>query len=150
MQLIDILDIRCVKVPLEAGEKYQAITELVGSLAAAGMLDDYDTVLKAVMEREAARSTGVGQGFAIPHCKCECVERVMIAVGRTAAPIDFKSIDGAPVELIILLVSPEGQTGAHIQALAKISRLMTEPGLRERIFNCNTAQELYDIIISGF
>jgi fructose-specific phosphotransferase system IIA component len=149
MELIDILDIRCVKNPLAATEKYQAITELMDSLASADMLDDYDAVLKAVMEREAVRSTGVGQGFAIPHGKCESVERVVIAIGKTARPIDFKSIDGAPVELIVLLVSPEGQTGAHIQALAKISRVMTEPALRERIFSSNSAEELYDIITSG-
>ena len=149
MELTDILDIRCVKVPLAAGEKYQAITELIDLLEAAGLICDYQVVMKSVMERESVRSTGVGQGFAIPHGKCDGVKKLVMAVGRTAEPIDFESIDSRPVEIIILLVSPAEKIGPHIQTLAKISRLMTDKQSRQKIWNSKTAEQLFDNITNA-
>ncbi|MCK5271718.1 MAG: PTS sugar transporter subunit IIA [Sedimentisphaerales bacterium] len=146
MRLADILDIKCVKVPLKALEKNQAITELIDLLDRAGLLDDYDIAFKAVMQRESVRSTGVGQGFAIPHGKSSAVDNLVMAVGRTSAPIDFESIDKKPVDIIFLLISPLDQTGPHIQALAGISRLMTDLPTRSRIDECSTAEQFYKLV----
>ena len=143
MQLTDILDVKCVKVPLQAIEKYQAITELIDILDQAGLIKDYHTALKTVMERESVRSTGVGQGFAIPHGKCSAVDDLIMAVGKTAEPIDFVSIDKQPVNVIFLLISPPDKTGPHIQALALISRLMTDPKYRQLITDSSDAEQLY-------
>jgi fructose-specific phosphotransferase system IIA component len=146
MRITEILDIKCVKVPLAAQEKFQAITELVDLLDARGLLDDYDAVLKAVMEREAIRSTGIGQGFAIPHGKCNAVSKLVMALGKVSKPIDFESIDQHPVSVIVLLVSPTDQTGPHIQALARISRLMTDRDFRDKIWSAESADRLYKLI----
>ena len=146
MRLADILDIKCVMVPLKALEKNQAITELIDLLDRAGRLDDYDTALKAVMQRESVRSTGVGQGFAIPHGKSSAVDQLVMAVGKTSEPIDFESIDKKPVDIIFLLISPLDKTGPHIQALAGISRLMTDLPTRSRIDECSTAEQLYKLV----
>lgn len=146
MQLKDIMRPECVIVPLRAEEKYQAITELIDRVNDAGLLEDYDKTLKAIMQREAIRSTGVGQGFAIPHGKTDGVDQLIMAVGKTARPIDFESIDKQPVDLIYLLVSPQEMTGPHIQALAKISRLMTDQTSRPIINKCQTPEELYRYI----
>ncbi|KPK73977.1 MAG: hypothetical protein AMJ79_14860 [Phycisphaerae bacterium SM23_30] len=146
MQLTDILELSCIKAPLEAGEKYQSITELMDLLALNGKLTDYQAALKAVMDREAVRSTGVGQGFAIPHGKSAGVDRLVMALGKVDKPIDFDSIDGQPVTMIILLVSPIDKTGPHIQAIARISRLMTDKDLRQRLWNSSTAHEIYQHI----
>lgn len=146
MKITEILDAKCVKVPLQAAEKYQAITELVDLLNARGLLDDYDAVLKAVMEREAIRSTGIGQGFAIPHGKCNAVSKLVMALGKVKTPIDFESIDQHPVSVIVLLVSPTDQTGPHIQALARISRLMTDREFRDKIWSADSAERLYQFI----
>ena len=146
MRLVDILDIKCVMVPLKALEKNQAITELIDLLDRAGRLDDYDTALKAVMQRESVRSTGVGQGFAIPHGKSSAVDQLVMAVGKTSEPIDFESIDKKPVDIIFLLISPLDKTGPHIQALAGISRLMTDLPTRSRIDECSTAEQLYKLV----
>ena len=146
MRLADILDIKCVKVPLKALEKNQAITELIDLLDRAGLLDDYDIAFKAVMQRESVRSTGVGQGFAIPHGKSSAVDNLVMAVGKTSEPIDFESIDKRPVDIIFLLISPLDQTGPHIQALAGISRLMTDLPTRSRIDECSTAEQLYKLV----
>ena len=146
MQLTDIIKVNCVKVPLEACEKYQAITELIDLLDEAGLIKDYDTVFKTVMQRESVRSTGVGQGFAIPHAKCSAVDNLVMAVGKTAEPIDFVSIDKQPVNLIVLLVSPQDKTGPHIQAIASISRLMTDSTFRQQLDKCSSSDQLYELI----
>ena len=146
MRLADILDIKCVKVPLKALEKCLAVTELIDLLHQTGRLNDYDTALRAVMQRESVRSTGVGQGFAIPHGKCSAVDSLTMAVGKTSEPIDFESIDKKPVDIIFLLISPLDQTGPHIQALAGISRLMMDIPTRSRINECSTAEQLYKLI----
>jgi len=146
MQLVDILELTCIKVPMQAADKPSAIKELIDLLDQNGKLKDYGAVLQAVMEREAIRSTGVGQGFAIPHGKTETVDRIHIAVGKLATPIDFDSIDGQKVTIIVLLVSPLDQTGPHIQALARISRLMTDQKLRKSLWECESAEVLYQLI----
>ena len=146
MQLTDILELNCVKVPLQATEKTAAIKELVDLLAQNVTFKDYDAVLRTVMEREAIRSTGVGQGFAIPHGKTNTVDRIYMAVGKLNDPIDFNSIDGQKVTIIVLLVSPLDQTGPHIQTLASISRLMTDQKLRNSLWASISAEELYQLI----
>ena len=148
MQLIDILELTCVKVAMAATDKSAAIKDLIDLLAQNVTLKDYDAVLQAVMEREAIRSTGVGQGFAIPHGKTPTVDRIHIAVGKLATPIDFDSIDGQKVTIIVLLVSPLDQTGPHIQALARISRLMLDSEFKQRLKNSSSPEELYELISS--
>ncbi len=146
MKLTDILAPECVKVPLEATDKEQAIAELVDILNDAGLLKDRDGILKAVLEREKTRSTGIGHGLAVPHGKAHGCERLVMAIGKPAEPIDFQSIDKQPVKLIVLLASPPDQTGPHIQALARISRLMTMEKFRHAMFEANSADEIYGIV----
>jgi fructose-specific phosphotransferase system IIA component len=146
MQLTEIVELSCIKVPLKAADKNQAITELMDLLDQNGKLKDYQVVLKAVVDREAVRSTGVGQGFAIPHGKTSGVDHLVMALGKTEKPIDFDSIDGQPVTMIILLLSPADQTGPHIQAIARISRLMTDKDLRRQLWSSSSAQQIYQHI----
>ncbi|MBN1817736.1 MAG: PTS sugar transporter subunit IIA, partial [Sedimentisphaerales bacterium] len=126
MILTEILQPTCVKAPLAATDKDGAITELIDLLDTSGALQDKNTVLEAVMTREATRSTGIGSGIAIPHGKCNGVRELVMAIGIAGAPIEYDSIDNKPVKIICLLVSPNTQTGPHIQALARISRLMLD------------------------
>lgn len=144
MLLTEILDPACVVVPMNAGDKRTAIEELVDLLATCGKADDPARLLAAVMEREATRSTGIGNGLAIPHGKSASVNELVMAIGKPAKPIDFESIDGQPVSLIILLASPLDQTGPHIQALARISRLMTIEPFRLRLLQVSSGDELYE------
>lgn len=146
MKLIESLQPQCVKVPLDAAEKSAAIRELVDLLARAGIIADRESVYQAVLERESRRSTGIGMGLAVPHAKSTAVTRIIMAVGKPAQPIQFDSRDSQPVSLIVLLISPPEQTGAHIQALAHISRLITIPHVREAIENARTSGELYGVI----
>ena len=148
MKLTEILDPTAVVVPLKAKNKSEAIIELIAVLNQSDSLIDPDMAAKAVMERESIRSTGIGQGFAIPHGKCNAVKELVMAVGRLQEPIDFDSIDGKPVEIVVLLVSPMDRTGPHIQALARISRLMKSQAVSAELKNAASSKELYDHIIT--
>lgn len=148
MKLTDVLKPDCVKVPLAARDKTQAIAELVDLLDKAGAIRDREAVLQSVVEREARRSTGIGHGLAIPHGKSTACDELVMAIGKPAEPIDFESIDGQPAQIIVLLASPVDQTGPHIQALARISRIMTIESVRSDMYNAESADELYRIIAS--
>jgi mannitol/fructose-specific phosphotransferase system IIA component (Ntr-type) len=145
MKIIDILSPQAVKVPLAGERKQQAIDELVDVLAAAGQIDDPSTLKRIVWEREMQRSTGIGEGLAIPHGKHPGTKSLVMAIGRPAQPIEFDAIDRKPVRLIVLLASPPERTSDHIQALGKISRLMTNVAFREATYNAPTAEALYEL-----
>jgi fructose-specific phosphotransferase system IIA component len=148
MTLTKILQPSCVKVPLECNDKKSAITELVNLLDTNELLLDKETVLKAVLAREQARSTGIGSGIAVPHGKCDAVKELVMSIGIASEPIDFESVDGKPVTIIILLASPSNQTGPHIQALAKISRLMLDEEFKQELEKATSSKEAYELICS--
>lgn len=146
MKLTDHLPPSLVKVPLAANEKTAAITELVDLVVSQVQITSRDRLLKAVLDREAQRSTGIGHGFAIPHAKCDAVDQLVIALGRCHEPIDFAAIDGQPVSLIALLASPIHATTTHIQALAKLSRLVTNGAMLNQLLAATSSEELYRVV----
>ena len=148
MRLTDILKPENIKVPLESATKNEAIAELVNLLAKNGDVTDAKKVLDAVLEREATRTTGIGNGLAIPHGKCSGTKDLVMAIGKAGTPIDFQSIDGRPVTLIWLLGSPPDKTGPHIHALARISRLMTIEKFRQALAAAQTPQEVFDAVVA--
>lgn len=148
MLLTEILQPACVKVPLEGKDKESVIAELVDLLNDHGLLLDRDAVLDAVLTRERTRSTGIGSGIAIPHGKCKAVNELVMAIGIAPEPIDFESVDDKPVKIIILLVSPADQTGPHIQALARISRLMLDEEFKQGLEKAGSADEVYELLSS--
>ncbi len=147
MRLSEILKPENIKLPLAATTKTEAIRELVDLLAANRSIVDAKKVFDAVLDREATRTTGIGNGLAIPHGKCNGTTELVMAVGRPAQPIDFQAIDGRPVTLIWLLTSPPDKTGPHIHALARISRLMTIDKFRHALAEAKTSQDIYDAIV---
>ncbi len=146
MLLTQILQQKCVKVPLEGKDKESVITEMVELLDANGVLLDKEIALDAVFTREHTRSTGIGSGIAIPHGKCKAVKELVMAFGIASEGIDFVSVDGKPVTIVILLVSPADQTGPHIQALARISRLMLDEEFRQSLEKSTSSDELYELL----
>jgi len=146
MILTQILQPTCVKVPLEGKDKQSVITELVDLLDTNGLLLDKNVVLDAVLAREQTRSTGIGSGIAIPHGKCKAVKELVMAIGVADEPIDFGSVDDKPVTTIFLLVSPVDKTGPHIQALARISRLMLDEQFRQKLEKATSVDEVYELL----
>jgi fructose-specific phosphotransferase system IIA component len=146
MILTQILQPNCVKVPVESRHKEAVITELIDLLDAGGTLTDRDVALNAVLARERIQSTGTGAGIAIPHGKCTAVKEVVMAIGIAREPIEFESVDGRPVTMFFLLVSPVDQTGPHIQALAAISRLMLNEQFRRRLEQADSVEAVDELL----
>ncbi|HEX8341796.1 MAG TPA: PTS sugar transporter subunit IIA [Tepidisphaeraceae bacterium] len=146
MRLSEILSPANIRLGLEATTKVEAIRTLVDLLHANGEVSDATKVLESVLDREATRTTGIGNGLAIPHGRSPGTSKLSMAIGRPLHPIDFQSIDGRPVTVIWLLTSPPDQSGAHIKALAAISRLMTSDKFRYAMNHATTPEELVGIV----
>jgi mannitol/fructose-specific phosphotransferase system IIA component (Ntr-type) len=146
MRISEIITPQRVRVPVPGGDKTAVITELIDLLDTTGALTDRDAALQAVLRREAERTTGIGYGLAIPHGKSEGCKALVMAAGKPEEPVDFQSLDGRPVTFVVLLVSPPDQTGPHIQALAKISRLMNMEQFRDAVDQASDAEGLFSVI----
>ncbi len=148
MNLLDILTADCIKAPLVGTDKKTVIDELVDVLSAAGRVTDAKSLKEAVWTREQTRTTGIGHGLAIPHGKSAGMPGLAMAIGKPAKPMDFEAIDGQPVRLVVLLASPPDRTSDHIQALARISRLMAKDEFREKIYAAETSEQVYELLKS--
>lgn len=133
MLLSDLLTTDRIRIPLEASSKDELLLELVALATANDGGIDPDEVLRAVREREAVLSTGIGHGVAIPHGKSPAVPDLRMAAGTVREPVEFDALDGEPVRLLFLLVGPETAAGPHIKALSRISRLVRNDELRARL-----------------
>jgi mannitol/fructose-specific phosphotransferase system IIA component (Ntr-type) len=144
--ILEMLSPKSIKVPFAVSNKQEAIDGLIDVLAEHGHITDPAEMKHVVWERENQRSTGIGEGFAIPHGKTTNTNRLVLAIGIPTEPIEFDSIDGEPVKLLALLLSPSDKIAEHIQALGRISRLMKDEDFRETAFSAQTPEELYDHI----
>jgi fructose-specific phosphotransferase system IIA component len=146
MKLSEMLDARSIRIPLAGRTKEEVLRELVGLVAGGDDGERAETILEAVTERERRMSTGIGQGVAIPHGKSDLVTGMEIAFGIAAEPVDYDSLDGEPVSLFFLLVSPPDRTGDHIKALAQISRLLTSDAVRDELTAARSPEEVLRLL----
>ncbi len=146
MKIYELLSPEVIRIPLENTEKDKIIAELIDLLSSANKLLDRDAALEAVLEREKIMSTGIGEGVAIPHAKTTAVDKLVAAFGITKGNVDFQAIDEKPVRLVFLLVGPLDPTGPHLQALSRISRLMHQSELREKLIGSRSSQEVLEAL----
>jgi len=149
MEISGLIDPRCVRLDLEARGKRGVIGELIAAAASAGLIADTDAVERAILAREALMSTGIGEGVALPHALIEGFERTVLAVGRSRGGIDFDSLDGAPVHLVLLIVGPKGQERSHMALLSHLARVLSDPSLKRQILDAATAQDLAALLGSA-
>lgn len=146
MTLIDLVVEKIVKIPLESQDKPDILRELVQILKDAGEIDDFDSVLQAVQDREDKQSTGLEQGIAVPHCKCTAVASLKFAIGIAPHGIDFDSMDGKPTNLFFLLVASPGLSGPHVEALAEIAKLSRSKAFCKALIHAENAQEVVELL----
>lgn len=145
--LSEFLSPKRVKIPLENTERNALLRELVDLVARAeGLESESDEIYRAVQAREEVLSTGVGDGVALPHAKSEDVPGLVVAAGVSAGPVDFDALDGRPVRLFFLLLAPERAMGLHIKALSRISRLLRQESLRQRLLSAANPSEFVRIV----
>ena len=142
MSLIELVEEKIVKIPLESKDKPDVLRELVRILDDAGQINDFDAVLEAVQEREDKRSTGLEDGIAVPHCKTAAVSSLKLAIGIAPQGIDFDSIDEEPSKLFFLLVASPELSGPHVEALAEIAKLARSKSFLKTLVNAENAEEV--------
>ncbi len=145
---MDLLNKDAVSVTLRSRTKEDMLSELVDLLVGSGCVrkTEKDEILGKLKEREVLGSTGIGKGVAIPHAKCTKVKKMAAAFGVSKEGIDFKSLDGEPTHIFFLLIAPGETPGPHLKALAKISRLLDDKFVRDRLRTAGSAQDVVKII----
>jgi nitrogen PTS system EIIA component len=146
MKITDILSETDVVPRLAARSKADVIEELAAVVAANHPEVDRARLVQALEDRERLNSTALGEGVAIPHGKLTGLRRVIAAFGRCPQGLDFSSLDGKPTHLFFLLVAPEDSAGAHLKALARISRLLKDDGFRRRLMEADDGPAVYQTI----
>lgn len=145
MNISSILNRSRIITDFSSTAKEGVINELLDSLKGDESIIDLEKVREVVLEREKIMSTGIGNGFAIPHGKTNAVKGIVAVFGKLKEPIDFESVDGKPVNLIFLMVGREDAVGEHIKMLSRISRIMNKDEAHSKLLKAETAEEILKI-----
>jgi len=146
MKLTDFITPEHVKIRLESGNKEEIIEELVSLLVDTSDVSDADTIFEAVMGREREGSTGLEKGVAIPHAKSDAVKSLSIVIGISREGVDFEAQDGKPSHLFFLMVAPTSESGPHVQAIAKIVKMIKLDKFRKRLLDAKKPGDVVDAI----
>jgi len=146
MKMSDFLDPRAVVSDLKATNKKEVLEELCTALVTLHPTLDRDRMVGILLDRERLGSTGVGEGVAIPHGKMGDLGGLIACFGRSAPGVAFEAVDDQPVSLFFLLFAPENSAGVHLKALAKISRLLKRPSVREELLQAGSKEDVYAIL----
>ncbi len=146
MRLLDILTEKNCIGELTGRDKEEILRGLCLLLEKNGTVRDAETIHTAVMERERLGSTGVGDGVAIPHAKTGAVEEMVAAFCVVKGGVDFDSVDDTQVKLICLLLAPEKATGAHLKALARVSRILKDADFCEKLSRMTDSESIFSAI----
>lgn len=145
MALLDFLTPEAVVPALRANSKKLALQELSAHAAKLTGLDER-AIFEVLLQRERLGSTGIGEGLAIPHGKLPDVTKLFGLIARLEKPIDFEALDGQPVDILFLLLAPEGAGADHLKALARAARVLREPGILDRIRATRDPAALYAVM----
>jgi fructose-specific phosphotransferase system IIA component len=146
MKISDILTEDLVKIHLQGDTKESVINEMIELISNSSKVLDKEKVRSAIFDREKIMTTGVGNGFAIPHGKTDAITDIIAAFGITENPIDYQALDEKPVRLLFLLVGKENMVGPHIKLLSRISRLMNKDEFRQKLLTLTSAAEVIETI----
>ena len=148
MRLRDLLDDQSINIGLESVDKEECFEEMVDILVRAGRVSDRAATLRAIQDREEQGTTGIGTGIAVPHAKHGSIPSLIAAMGISREGIEFDSIDGEPVHLVVLLLANINEPGPHLQALVEIARLVRIPGFYRKAVEASTAADILQILDS--
>jgi mannitol/fructose-specific phosphotransferase system IIA component (Ntr-type) len=146
VSLQGLVDPRLVFLDVPGDTAAAALEALADRLAGSGVVTDAGDLARRLIEREKLGCTAVGGGVAIPHTKSKNVDDLRLAVATLRPGADFCAPDGVPVSIVFLVISPAQSPALHLQALARISRLLRTPGFRERLLAAKTAEEIVSIL----
>ncbi len=145
MDVVELLNSQCIIAHLKVSSKKQALQELA-KRAARLTGQPERTIFDVLVERERLGTTGVGHGIAIPHGKLAELDRLHALFARLDTPIDFDAIDEQPVDLICVLLAPETAGADHLKALARVSRLLRDGAICEKLRGADSAEAIHALI----
>jgi nitrogen PTS system EIIA component len=146
MKIVDLIGRDMIVPALVATEKRAILEELAAHVAAHHPRIDRAALGRVLVDRELLASTAIGEGVAIPHGKLPAVTEIVACLGRARAGVDFDAMDKQPTFLFFVLVAPESSTGAHLKALARISRVFKDSGFRRRLLDAPDDEAMYQVI----
>lgn len=144
--ITDLLTLECINLNLKAQTKQEIIDEMVEILYQGGKLNDKEEYKKAILAREAQSSTGLEEGIAIPHAKTSAVKVPSIAFGLSKNGVDYESLDGESSKLFFMIAAPANASDTHIEILSKLTTMLLNDEIRERLLEVKTEQEVIDIL----
>lgn len=148
MKLTDFVVPEAILPNVQVGSKEDAIRAMVGSLKECGSIsaDDEENIVAAILKREELGSTGIGNGVAVPHTKHPSVDKLIATVALAQEGVDFASLDGEPVYILFLLVSPPDRPGDHLRGLENISRHLRNPRFCSFLKQAKSKQEIIELL----
>jgi PTS system nitrogen regulatory IIA component len=147
-ELKEYTDTRYIR-RLYSRDKFKAIEELASAFSGTSVCKSVDELIAALVDREKIMSTGIGFGIAIPHAKIKGVREIAFAVGISQSGIDFDSMDGKPVHIIILFAAGERQQKDYLTLLSRIMSILKDEAVRAQIINSGSADEIIKIFAGG-
>lgn len=146
--LSEMLHADCVTLAMDARTKEVALRELAALFGPAGIEYDEELIFQVFADREALASTGVGSGVAIPHGRLSNLSRVRLALALHKGGVDFDAVDGRPVHIFVAVLAPTGEASKHLKVLARISRLLRDPSIRERLLGASTKEAAREVLVA--
>lgn len=146
--ITNLLTLECINLNLKGQTKQEIIDEMVEILYQGGKLNNKEEYKKAILAREAQSSTGLEEGIAIPHAKTSAVKIPSIAFGLSKNGVDYESLDGEPSKLFFMIAAPANASDTHIEILSKLTTMLLDDEIREKLLEVKTEQEVIDILTS--
>ena len=146
MRITDLLDKNSICLDASPADKTEALNQIVSLMGKSGKINDIEAYRKQVFLREEESTTGIGEGIAIPHGKCDAVTKPGLAAMVVKDGVDFDSLDGEPVTLLFLIAAPNTEDNVHLDVLSKLSVLMMDEDFSESLRNAKTVDEFLNII----
>lgn len=149
MKITNVLSKENIIFNMEAKSKAEIIETLSNILSSNPQVKDVLKMKESISEREKVLSTGLGNGFAIPHCRTEEVEGIVAAFGKTSKLVEFDALDNKPVQFIFLIASNTKMNAEHLKLLGKLGKLTSNKILLDKILQAKNSDEIYSVFIES-
>ena len=148
MKFAEFICTESIQVDLKATEKEETIREMVLALQKAGQIapEDYDSIVASIIKREELGSTGIGRCVAVPHTKHGKIQKMVGTVGISPGGVKFDSLDGQPVHVLFMLVSPQSPPDEHLRALEHISRQLRDDTFRRFMMQVKSPEDVHQLL----
>ena len=146
MEIGELLRERCIAIDMPPADKPEILKRLVDLAAEIHNVGRRDAVEKALLAREAVGSTGIGNAVALPHARCAGVNELIVAAATVPGGVDYEALDGEPVKLLFLILSPKNAPGEHLKLMAKITRVLSQESIRDALTEAPDAAAFWSIL----